>query len=64
MRSSILSALHQILLGQSNQGGWLGGACSFYREMRNEYKLLVGKPEHLEGLSIDGMIILKCILVR
>jgi hypothetical protein len=34
---------------------WIG-------EMRNAYKILVGKPEgrdHLEDLSVDGKIILK-----
>jgi hypothetical protein len=32
---------------------------------RNEYRVLVGKPErkkHVENLSINGRILLKCIL--
>jgi hypothetical protein len=34
--------------------------------MRNEYKILIGKPggnrNHLGGLSVDGTIILKWVL--
>jgi hypothetical protein len=36
-------------------------------EMRNTYKILVGKTEgryHTEDLSVDGMIILEWILVK
>jgi hypothetical protein len=34
-------------------------------ERRNEYRILVGKPEgksHYENLDVDSWIILKCIL--
>jgi hypothetical protein len=64
LRSSIICAVHQILLGWSNQGGWDGhaGHAGRIREMRNTYKILVGKPEGKrpsEDLGVDGMIILK-----
>jgi hypothetical protein len=45
MRNFITFTLHQILLGLSNQGGWLGGACSTRGDMRSTYKMLFGKPE-------------------
>ena len=42
----------------------MGGACSAYGGEGCLYRLLVGKPEgkdHLEGLGVDGRVILKWI---
>jgi hypothetical protein len=39
----------------------MGGACSTYGERRNVYRVLVGKPDHLEDPGIDGRIILRWI---
>jgi len=39
----------------------MGGACSTYKERRDVYRVLVGKPEgknHLEEPGVDGRIIL------
>jgi hypothetical protein len=45
MRGFIICSLHQILLEFSNQGDELDGTCSIHGEMKNAYKVLVGKPE-------------------
>lgn len=40
---------------------------NIYDQMRNAYKTIVGKPEEkrpLEGLSMDGRIVLKWILEK
>jgi hypothetical protein len=40
----------------------MGGTCSMHGDIRNAYKILVGKlkgKEHTEDLSVDGKIILK-----
>jgi hypothetical protein len=42
--------------------GWVSGV---YGEMRNSYRILVGKLEgknHLQDLGIDGRIVLRWIL--
>jgi hypothetical protein len=43
----------------------MSGACRTHGEMRNAYKILVGKPEknrdHSEDLVVHGRIILKRI---
>jgi hypothetical protein len=41
MWSFVVCALHQILLGPWNEGGQVARV----REVRNTYKILVGKPE-------------------
>jgi hypothetical protein len=44
MRSFIICALHQILLGSSNQEGWARHVACI-GVVRNAYKVLVSKPE-------------------
>lgn len=36
--------------------------CSDHREVRNAYKILIGKPEHSKDLAVDGKTISKRIL--
>jgi hypothetical protein len=62
MGSSITCTLHKVSLGRSNQGGCDERGMG---EVRNEYNILVGKPEgknHLEDLGVAGKIILKWLL--
>jgi hypothetical protein len=40
----------------------VGGECSTHGEVRNAYKISVGKPDHSEDLGVDGRIILELIL--
>jgi len=40
---SIICSLHLILLRGSNEEGWVHGTCT--GEMRNSYKILVGKHQ-------------------
>jgi len=42
----------------------MGGSCRLNGEMRNSYKILVGKPErkdYFEELGVDGKIILEWV---
>jgi hypothetical protein len=42
----------------------MGGVCSAHGEMKNEYGILIGKPDgrdHSEDQGIDGIIILKWV---
>jgi len=50
-------------LGDETKRDEIGRACSMYGEMRNTYKILVGKPEgmvHWGDINVH-MIILKLI---
>jgi hypothetical protein len=43
----------------------MGGACSKHEEMRNAYKIIVGKPNvrgYSGDLGVEGRIILKWIV--
>jgi hypothetical protein len=43
----------------------MGGTCRSMEEIRNEYNILIGKPEgkdHSEDLGVDGRIILDWML--
>jgi hypothetical protein len=59
MRSFTISALLQLLLGRSNQGGRIGGSCSTYVEMTHEYmqfenpKEPRGRPRPIWEVSIE-----------
>jgi len=41
----MICTAHQILCGCLNQEKFDGWACSMYEEMRDVYRVLVGKPE-------------------
>jgi hypothetical protein len=46
---------------------WIGRAYSMHGEMRNWYKILVGKNEgrdNFEGLDLDGKVIVKWLLKK
>jgi hypothetical protein len=45
MRSFTTCTLHQILLGNKFKENDMSGSCSTHVEMRNPYKILVGKLE-------------------
>jgi hypothetical protein len=51
MRSFIACTLHKILLGLSKSRWSDGRACSTHGEIRNVYKILVGKPEGKRPLT-------------
>jgi len=51
MRSFIICTLHQILFGRSNQGGLVEGHEAHIGDMRNAYKILVGKSEGTRSLG-------------
>jgi len=66
MRSSIICTHRQILLGSSRRMRWARHV-SFMGEMRNAYKILVGKPkgiDHLRDLDVDWRMILKWIVKK
>jgi hypothetical protein len=45
-----------------NEGDEIGIGCSTHGEMRNAYRILVGKHErdYLKDLGLDGRFILNC----
>jgi hypothetical protein len=51
MRSFITCILHHVLLGLLVEENKMGGTCGMHGKMRNEYKILVGKPEGKKSLG-------------
>jgi hypothetical protein len=64
MRSFEACTVHQILLGDQVKGDKRAGNAARIGEMRNEYTILVWKPEGKRrvDLRVDGKIILELIL--
>jgi hypothetical protein len=54
-------------LGDGIKDKEMGGVCSVYRENRNIYRVLVGKPEEkglLEDVGVDERILVKHVCLE
>lgn len=66
MRNCIIFTLHQKLLGDHVKEVGLGWLYSTHGEVKNSYRIFIGKPtkarDHSKDLGVDGMIILTFLL--